>query len=109
MLNCLPVHHLVFPGVYQDNVGYFPCYNLYPLAISYYCFFILHRNEEFPLFKFLTEFLHSNGTLNMFGVCFEKKRGIHAATWNTWCKCDQILVDHYFKFYILPAAILNHA
>ena len=39
-------------------------------------FFLFCTIKSSPLFKFLTEFLHSNGTLNMFGVCFGKKRNV---------------------------------
>jgi len=51
---------------------------IYSIGTKLLLFFFLFCTEikSSPLFKFLTEFLHSNGTLNMFGVCFGKKRDL---------------------------------
>ena len=79
---CLPEHHLVFPGVDQDNVGWCSMLQFISIGTKLLLFFFPFCTEikSSPLFKFLTEFLHSNGTLNM-SVCVLERREMYAATW----------------------------
>lgn len=94
----LPEHHLDFPGVDQDNFGWCSLLQFISIGTKLLLFFLFCTEiKSSSLFKFLTELLHSNGTLNMFGVCFGKKRNVYCnletlqhKNVTTGCKYDMI-------------------